>query len=101
MTTTKNGPAKNGTPKAAPQEQATDKTKPIHEIRLGRIRAAIWLNEGENGTWYNAQITRLYKDRNDQWKDSTGFGREDLPLVAKIADLAMTWMFEHPVSSEK
>ena len=37
-------------------------------------------------------ISRLWKD-GIQWKDSTSFGRDDLPLVAKIADMAHTWIF--------
>lgn len=32
-------------------------------------------------------------------KDSTGFGRDDLLLVAKVADLAHTWIFGHNQSS--
>jgi len=66
--------------------------KPVHAVRLGRIKAAIWENETENGARYNVTISRLYKD-DDQWKDSTSFGRDDLPLVAKVADLAHTWIF--------
>ena len=31
------------------------KQKPVHEIRLGRIKATIWENETENGTRYNAK----------------------------------------------
>ena len=38
-----------------------------------RIRAAIWLNDTENGPRYNVQISRLYKDQNEKWKDSTSF----------------------------
>jgi hypothetical protein len=72
--------------------------RPVHEIRLGRIKATIWENETENGSRYNVNLTRLYKD-GDQWKDSTGFGRDDLPLVAKVADLAHTWIFGHNQSS--
>lgn len=68
--------------------------RPVHEIRMGRIKATIWENETENGSRYNVNLTRLYKD-GDQWKDSTGFGRDDLPLVAKVADLAHTWIFGH------
>ena len=75
--------------------------KPVHEVRLGRIRAAVWLNDTENGPRYNVQITRLYKDQKDKWKDSTSFGREDLPLVAKVADMAMVWIYENPAGSEK
>ena len=69
------------------------KSRPVHEIRLGRIRAAIWQNETENGTRHNVTVTRLYKE-GDKWKDSASFGRDDLPLVAKVCDQAHTWIFE-------
>ena len=101
--TQKSGPAKTA-PTAERDEQHRDEksgVKPVHEVRLGRIRAAIWLNDTENGPRYNVQISRLYKDKSDKWKDSTSFGREDLPLVAKVADLAMVWIYENPAGSEK
>ena len=66
--------------------------RPVHEIRMGRVRAAIWENETQNGTRHNVTLSRLYKD-GDDWKDSTSFGRDDLPLVAKVADLAHSWIF--------
>lgn len=99
-------PAKNEPARGAPRDgdagrESKANNKPVHEVRLGRIRAAIWLNETENGPRYNVQITRLYKDEKDKWKDSTSFGREDLPLVAKVADLAMVWIYENPAASEK
>ncbi len=70
------------------------KSRPVHEIRLGRIRAAIWENETETGTRHNVTFSRLYKDE-DQWKDSASFGRDDLPLLAKVSDRAHSWIFEH------
>ena len=77
------------------QSRSSDaKQKPVHEVRLGRIKAAIWANDTDNGTRHNVTITRLYKD-GDEWKTSTSFGREELPLVAKVADLAHTWIFQH------
>lgn len=69
------------------------KQKPIHEIRLGRIKATIWENETEQGTRYNVTVHRLYKD-GDEWKQTASFGREDLPLVAKVVDMAHTWTYE-------
>jgi hypothetical protein len=68
--------------------------KPVHEIRLGRIRAAIWENETQNGTLHNVTFSRLYKDEEDQWADSASFGRDDLPLLAKVADMVHTWIFQ-------
>ena len=67
--------------------------QPIHEIRFGRIKAAIWANQVETGVKYNVTFVRLYKD-GDQWKDSTSFGREDLPLLAKVVDLSHTWIYQ-------
>ena len=69
------------------------KTRPVHEVRLGRIRAAIWENETQSGIRHNLTISRLYKD-GDDWKDSSSFGRDDLPLVAKVVDRAHSWIFQ-------
>ena len=68
------------------------KARPVQEIRLGRIKAAIWENETPNGSRHNVTVSRLYRD-NDEWKDSTSFGRDDLPLVAKVVDQAHDWIF--------
>lgn len=67
--------------------------RPAHEIRLGRIKATIWENETTNGSRFNTAITRIYKD-GDEWKTSESFGRDDLALVAKVADMAHTWIFQ-------
>ncbi|MDX1927982.1 MAG: hypothetical protein SFV81_15765 [Pirellulaceae bacterium] len=79
-------------------EMAQEKSRPVHDIRLGRIRAAIWENATEKGIRHNVTVSRLYKEGN-QWKDSTSFGREDLPLVMKVLDLAHTWIYELPSST--
>ncbi len=80
-----------------PDESKTEEInmakKPVHEVRLGRIKAAIWENETQNGSLHNVTMSRLYRD-GDQWKDSTSFGRDDLPLVAKVADMCHTWIFQ-------
>jgi hypothetical protein len=71
----------------------SQETKPVHEIRLGTIKAAIWQNETTSGPRHNVTLCRLYKD-GDEWKRTDGFGRDDLPLVAKVVDLAHSWIFE-------
>ncbi len=81
--------------------------RPVHEVRLGRIKATIWENDTRDGVRHNVSLSRIYKDGN-QWKDSTCFGRDDLPLVMKVADMAHTWVYENasvsataePVASE-
>ena len=70
------------------------KVKPVTEIRLGRIKAAIWANETHNGIRHNVTLLGLYKPEGGDWQDSTSFGRDDLPLVAKVADLVHSWIFQ-------
>jgi len=67
--------------------------KPVHEVRMGVVKAAIWANETEYGVRHGVTFQRLYKDGNE-WKTTESFGRDELPLVAKVADLAHTWIFQ-------
>jgi hypothetical protein len=69
------------------------KDKPAKEVRLGSCKAAIWRNSTEKGVRYNVTFSRVYKD-GDEWKSTDSFGRDDLLLVAKIADLAHPWIHE-------
>lgn len=75
------------------------KTKPVHEVRLGAIKAAVWRNETENGVRFNVTFCRLYKD-GDQWQTTDSFGRDDLLQVAKVADQAHSWIFNQTQESE-
>ena len=69
------------------------KPQPVHEIRLGAVKAAIWENETSVGVRHNVTISRLYKE-GDEWRNTDSFGRDDLPLVAKVVDQAHSWIFE-------
>ena len=77
----------------------SNKVRPVHEVRMGRIRAAIWENETANGNRHNVSLSRIYKD-GDTWKDSNSFGRDDLPLVMKVSDMAHSWIFENSQTTE-
>jgi hypothetical protein len=35
---------------------------PVHEIRFGRVKAAIWENETSQGTRHNMTFQRIYRD---------------------------------------
>jgi|ERR1700737_3018775 hypothetical protein len=72
-----------------------ERQRPAHEVRLGRIKAAIWANTTDQGIRYNVTLTRIYKDQESgEWRTSTSFGRDDLLLVAKISELAMVWIYQ-------
>lgn len=73
------------------------KQQPVHEIRLGAVKAAIWENETSVGIRHNVTVSRLYKE-GDEWRNTDSFGRDDLPLVAKVVDQAHSWIFESGTS---
>lgn len=76
------------------------KSPPVHEMRLGRIKGLVWQNETRNGTRFSVTIVRLYKDE-EEWHETTSFDRDDLPLVAKVADQLHTFIFEHVAESRE
>ena len=65
-------------------------TKPADEIRIGRVKATIWMNTAEDGApRYNVVFSRLYRE-GEQWKTTHSFGPNDLLLLGKVADIAHT-----------
>lgn len=76
------------------------KQKPIHEVRLGSIKAAIWANETENAVRHNVTVSRIYRD-GEEWKSTDSFGRDDLLLLAKVADQAHSWICSQSKRSDK
>lgn len=67
--------------------------QPVEEVRIGHIKAAIWRNENERGVFFNATFARLYKD-GERWKETQSFGRDDLLLLAKVADRVHSTIYE-------
>jgi hypothetical protein len=72
--------------------------QPVQEYRFGLVKACIWQNQTRSGKRHNVTVVRLYRD-GDVWRESTHFGRDDLPLLMKAADLAHTWIYTHGQSA--
>jgi hypothetical protein len=68
--------------------------EPDHNIRRGNVEAAIWRNDGSNGSYHKATFTRVYKD-GDEYKDSDSFGTTDAIILGNVATLAADWMAEN------
>lgn len=64
---------------------------PVFELRMGLIKASVWENATKQGMNYAVTVIRLFKNGNE-WKESTRFHRDDLLTVAKVMDLAHTWI---------
>ncbi len=75
-----------------------EKQKPVHEIKLGAVRASIWKNESEKKQpFYSVSIGRIYKS-GDDWKTSSSFGEKDFPLLKVAVEQAEEWLEAHPIS---
>lgn len=87
--------AKTNSVAQRPDAPKDERQRPATEVRLGRIKAAIWENSTEQGVRYNVTLTRLYKDQESgEWRTSTSFGRDDLLLVAKVSEMALVWIYQ-------
>jgi hypothetical protein len=70
---------------------ASKTAQPVHKIRSGALEAAIWKNDGEKGPWYSVTASRSYK-QGEEWKQANSFGFDDLLPLAKLLDLAHSWI---------
>ena len=87
-------PSKIAQPASSTKPAATGAKLPVKSFRLGRIKAAVWENEADQKKFFNVTFARTYMDETKNYHDTDSFGRDDLPLVAKLADQAHTFIFE-------
>jgi hypothetical protein len=72
---------------------AEEKQQPAHAVRLRNVRAAVWANRNDGGTYYTVTFSRSYRDQEGNWHTTESFGRDDLLLLAKVADVVHTWIW--------
>lgn len=85
--------------------------KPIHTLRIGALSVAIWQHatqaktvKGQNfegKTFYSCKATRAYCDTAGNWQYTDSFGRDELLTVAKLLDLAHTWIWREESKAKK
>lgn len=93
----KNGTVNNRSGGAAtadtpPNGQA--KNMPVHTVRIGGIKVAVWKNTTQNGPMFNTTMVRSYKNQQGEWAESSSLSRDDLLVAAKALDLAHTFIVE-------
>jgi hypothetical protein len=90
-------PAAQGREGEPPEPQAAEKKKPVHEIRISRVKAVIWENATtEGGVRHNVTFRRIFKrdQQGAQWEQSDSFGRDEIPLLEEVARRAWLWIYE-------
>ena len=68
--------------------------QPVDEVRIGRLKAAVWLNEAEDQNYHTVSFSRLYRTEDGEWRSTRSFRRRDLLLLRKLADQAHSRIIE-------
>ncbi len=60
---------------------------PVMRFRSGAVSATVWENQRKDGgTYPSVKLSRSYRDKQTQdWKDTSSFSVNDLPVVAILA----------------
>ena len=77
---------------------------PVKKWKAGQVSCALWNNDikvdGRSVSMLKATIERRYKDKDDQWKSSTSFSRNEIPLVVYCLGKAFGAMLEKDSDQE-
>jgi hypothetical protein len=68
---------------------------------MGVLQVTIWRNTSEKGNWYSVIPARSYKQGDDMWKETDSLGSDDLLTMAKLLDLAHTWVINQQAADAK
>ena len=70
--------------------------KPVAKYNAGNITVAVWQNEFTHNqktvTALRASIERRFKTKDGQWKSSSTFSRNDIPLAVYCLQKAFDYM---------
>ncbi len=66
--------------------------RPVHTVRFGNVKAAVWANQTSKGIMHNVTLVRSYKD-GEEWKESGSFSGDDLLAASKALSEAHTWIY--------
>lgn len=71
--------------------------KPVKVFRAGSVKATIWSKvvkkDNKEFTFYTTTIERSYKDKEDNWKNTSSFEKDDLQKVAVVTRLAHEYLY--------
>jgi hypothetical protein len=71
----------------------TEKTKPVHKVRLGNLSAPVWENRNEEGrAYYRTTLSKSYRDSKGEWQETGSFRSDDLIVLGRLIQLASDWM---------
>jgi len=67
----------------------------VYELRRGLIKVRVFRKQTKLTLRHTVTLMRLYRN-GDVWKESSRFGRDDIPLVRLLLDEVHTWIYQQP-----
>lgn len=77
--------------------------RPVHEVRFGRVKAAIWASTTQYRVRYTVKVSKVYKGEEngeEKWQTTDVFYWDDLLALAKVVDHAHTWINEQGATED-
>lgn len=62
-----------------------NKPTPVETLRDGRLKATIWENQNENGSYHSVSLAKTYEDKQGRLQDSHSFTGSELLRIAELA----------------
>ncbi len=74
-------------PKRRSSRDSTETNQPAAVVRDGPLKCVLWRNQGEDGPWYAAQLTRVFKTEAG-YQETGSIAANDLLRVSFLAQQA-------------
>jgi len=69
-----------------------EKKQPVKVVRSGKVVFSVWKNTNQDGkVFYSTTIKKNYK-KNDEWKTTQSFSRNDLPDISFCSQEVFTFI---------
>jgi hypothetical protein len=75
----------------------TENNKPVVTFRAGVVSGSIWkktesINK-KDVDFFNVTLVKNYKDKEDEWKSTSSFSREDLVKARLVIDKCIEYIY--------
>lgn len=76
--------------------------KPEVEFKFGYCKVAVWANEKEDGKIMKSisPVTKSYKDKEEEWKNTTNLLTSDLPDAILCLQEAQRYLRKREIKTE-
>lgn len=64
---------------------------PVQELQIGKVKSLVYKSKTDIGVRFYAVFVRLYR-QDEEWKATDSFGRDELLVLAKLADQTHSWI---------